>query len=97
MSEGPRRPGKGGGTDKGGRDREANRLGRRLQRYAKVGAGVGGFAARAAGAKLFGGDQADARLARELRMALGGLKGPIMKVAQMLATVPDMVPAEFAA
>lgn len=97
MSEGPRRPGKGGGTDKGGRDREANRLGRRLQRYAKVGAGVGGFAARAAGAQLFGGDQADARLARELKMALGGLKGPIMKVAQMLATVPDMVPAEFAA
>lgn len=95
MSEGPRRPGK-DEPAKGGRDREANRLGRRLQRYAQVGAGVGGIAARAAGAQLFGGDQADARLARELKTALGGLKGPIMKVAQMLATVPDMVPAEFA-
>ncbi|MFZ3034775.1 MAG: AarF/UbiB family protein, partial [Parvibaculum sp.] len=36
------------------------------------------------------------KTARELKQALGGLKGPIMKVAQMLATVPDAVPAEFA-
>ncbi|MGB6087631.1 MAG: hypothetical protein WBF74_13635, partial [Parvibaculum sp.] len=76
MSDGPRRSGKDSGTGNGGRDREANRLGRRLQRYAKVAAGVGGLAARAAGAQLFGGDQADARLARELKVALGGLKGP---------------------
>ena len=81
---------------KGMRDREANRLGRRVQRYAQVGAGVGGIAARAAGARLFGLDQADSRTAKELKAALGGLKGPIMKVAQMIATVPEMVPAEFA-
>ncbi|MEW6089906.1 MAG: AarF/UbiB family protein [Pseudomonadota bacterium] len=80
-----------------GRDREANRLGRRVRRYAQVGAGVGGIAARAAATRLFGLDQADARTARELKAALGGLKGPIMKVAQMLATIPDAVPAEFAA
>lgn len=79
------------------RDREANRLGRRFQRYAQVGAGVGGVAARAAGARLFGLDQADGRTARELKAALGGLKGPIMKVAQMIATIPEAVPAEFAA
>src|SRR5690606_10588612 len=85
---GPARPGE--------RDREANRLGRRFQRYAQVGAGVGGVAARAAGARLFGLDQADSRTAKELKAALGGLKGPIMKVAQMIATVPEMVPAEFA-
>ncbi|MDX5367199.1 MAG: AarF/UbiB family protein [Alphaproteobacteria bacterium] len=80
-----------------GRDREANRLGRRVRRYAQVGAGVGGIAARAAATRLFGLDQADAKTARELKAALGGLKGPIMKVAQMLATIPDAVPAEFAA
>lgn len=79
------------------RDKEANRLGRRFQRYAQVGAGVGGVAARAAGARLFGLDQADGRTARELKAALGGLKGPIMKVAQMIATIPEAVPAEFAA
>ena len=86
---GPARPGE--------RDREANRLGRRFQRYAQVGAGVGGVAARAAGARLFGLDKADERTARELKAALGGLKGPIMKVAQMIATIPEAVPAEFAA
>lgn len=83
--------------DDDGRDREANRLGRRVRRYAQVSAGVGGIAARAAATRLFGFDQADAKTARELKAALGGLKGPIMKVAQMLATIPDAVPAEFAA
>ena len=28
--------------------------------------------------------------------ALGGLKGPIMKVAQLMATVPDLLPPEYA-
>ena len=31
-----------------------------------------------------------------LAAALGGLKGPIMKVAQLLATIPDAVPPEYA-
>jgi predicted unusual protein kinase regulating ubiquinone biosynthesis (AarF/ABC1/UbiB family) len=33
----------------------------------------------------------------ELAAALGGLKGPIMKVAQLMATIPDAVPPEYAA
>ncbi|MDO8839341.1 MAG: AarF/ABC1/UbiB kinase family protein [Parvibaculum sp.] len=79
------------------KDDEANRLGRRVRRYAQVGAGVGGIAARAAGGRLFGVNTFNERTARELKSALGGLKGPIMKVAQMIATIPDAVPAEFAA
>lgn len=80
-------------------DGEANRLGRRVRRYAQVGAGMGGFAARVAGQRLFnaGSGSINERAARELKAALGGLKGPIMKVAQMLATIPDVVPPEFAA
>jgi predicted unusual protein kinase regulating ubiquinone biosynthesis (AarF/ABC1/UbiB family) len=35
--------------------------------------------------------------ATELAAALGGLKGPIMKVAQLMATIPDALPAEYAA
>ena len=31
-----------------------------------------------------------------LRIALGGLKGPLMKIAQILATIPDAVPKEYA-
>jgi predicted unusual protein kinase regulating ubiquinone biosynthesis (AarF/ABC1/UbiB family) len=74
-----------------------NTLGRRMRRYAQVGAGVGGVAVKAAGARLFGLTPDRGREAAELRTALGGLKGPIMKVAQMLATIPDLVPPEYAA
>ena len=41
--------------------------------------------------------QDDARNAKALKAALGGLKGPLMKAAQMFATVPDLLPPEFAA
>jgi predicted unusual protein kinase regulating ubiquinone biosynthesis (AarF/ABC1/UbiB family) len=34
--------------------------------------------------------------AAELALALGGLKGPIMKAAQLLATIPDALPPEYA-
>ena len=78
-------------------DAERNRLGGRVRRYAKVGAEVGGFAVWAAGSRLFGLATSDDKLAKELRRALGGLKGPIMKVAQMLATIPDFLPADYAA
>ena len=33
--------------------------------------------------------------AAELAAALGGLKGPIMKVAQLLATIPEALPPEY--
>src|SRR3954451_23612888 len=79
------------------RDPEANRLSARAARYARVGANVGGVAARMAGARLFGFKGEDASNAALLAQALGGLKGPIMKVAQLLATIPDLVPPEYAA
>jgi len=76
------------------RDAERNRLSGRVSRYARVGIGMGGVAARmgvrALGA-LPGSGPAD------LANALGGLKGPLMKVAQLLATIPDAVPPEYAA
>jgi len=76
-------------------DREANRFSARATRYARVGANVGGVAARFAGARLLGLGLDRGRNADELAAALGGLKGPIMKVAQLLATVPDMLPPEY--
>ena len=78
-------------------DREQNRLTRRLTRYARVGANVGGVAARMAGARLMGRGLGDQRNAADLAAALGGLKGPLMKVAQLLSTVPDLLPPEYAA
>ena len=63
------------------------------RRYARVGANVGGVAARIAGARFFGLDLDRGRNAAELAAALGGLKGPIMKVAQLLATIPGRAAA----
>jgi predicted unusual protein kinase regulating ubiquinone biosynthesis (AarF/ABC1/UbiB family) len=77
-------------------DRERNRLTARARRYARVGTNVGGVAARMAGARLFGLPLDRAGNALELATALGGLKGPIMKVAQLLATIPDALPPEYA-
>src|SRR3954469_2091117 len=76
-------------------DQERNRLSARAARYARVGANVGGVAARIAGARIFGFDLDRAKNAAELAAALGGLKGPIMKVAQLLATIPDALPPEY--
>ena len=78
------------------RDREANRFSARAARYARVGGNVGGVAARSAGARRFGVAGRDASNAEALAKALGGLKGPIMKVAQLVATIPDVVPPEYA-
>src|SRR5215470_10095959 len=78
-------------------DEEENRFAARAARYARVGANVGGVAARIAGARLFGITLDRGRNAMELAAALGGLKGPIMKVAQLMATIPDALPAEYAA
>ncbi len=74
---------------------EANRLGGRLKRYAAVGTNMGGVAARLAGAKLFGTSRDHGKEATQLRIALGGLKGPLMKVAQLLASIPDALPPEY--
>jgi len=78
-------------------DKEANRFSARAARYARVGANMGGVAARMAGARLLGLNGRDASNAAVLAQALGGLKGPIMKVAQLLATIPDLIPPEYAA
>ena len=78
-------------------DSERNRLSARVQRYGRVGANVGGVAARIAGRRLFGLDPERDKDAASLAAALGGLKGPLMKVAQLLATIPEALPAEYAA
>lgn len=67
-----------------------------MSRYARVGANVGGVAARVAATRLFNRQGDDPSNAKALTEALGGLKGPIMKVAQLMATVPDALPPEYA-
>ena len=75
-------------------DEENNRFSARAGRYARLGANAGGFAARVAANRLMGGDASVN--ARSLTNALGGLKGPVMKVAQLLATIPEALPPGYA-
>ncbi len=75
-------------------DEEADRFTARARRYANLGVTAGALAARVGARKLVGGDSAGS--ARDLAQALGGLKGPLMKVAQMMATIPDALPADYA-
>jgi predicted unusual protein kinase regulating ubiquinone biosynthesis (AarF/ABC1/UbiB family) len=68
-----------------------------IRRFARTSGAVGGIAARMAGARVFGIKTDKAAHAEDLKTILGGLKGPLMKVAQFLSTVPDALPAEYAA
>ncbi len=90
-----RRPGRAGGGSDDGPAEEANRLSGRMRRYTRVGAAVGGIAARMAGERYLGIKADRERNAEDLKRALGGLKGPLMKVAQIMSTVPDMLPKEY--
>ena len=76
-------------------DSERNRFSARAARYARVGTNVGSVAAKFAASRLFGLDLERGRNAAQLAGALGGLKGPIMKVAQLMATIPDLLPPEY--
>ncbi len=67
-----------------------------LRRMARTSGAVGGIAARMAGERVFGIRTDRAAHAEDLRTILGGLKGPLMKVAQFLSTVPDALPVEYA-
>ncbi len=75
---------------------ESNQTTTRLKRYASVTGAVGGSVARVAASKVTGRDINHERQAKALTKGLGRLKGPVMKIAQMLSTIPDAVPREYA-
>jgi predicted unusual protein kinase regulating ubiquinone biosynthesis (AarF/ABC1/UbiB family) len=67
----------------------------RVRRYARVGSAMAGLGARLAGERYLGMPLDRERHAADLKAALGGIKGPLMKVAQLLATIPDALPEEY--
>ncbi|MAH84636.1 MAG: ABC transporter ATP-binding protein [Rhodospirillaceae bacterium TMED8] len=76
---------------------DTNSFAGRVKRYAKVGRAAGGLATKLAGNRLFGQGLDNGQQALELKTALGGLKGPLMKVAQIMSTIPDILPEEYMA
>ena len=78
------------------RKTEGKRLGGTIARYGKVSATMAGLAARVAGERYLGIKIEREAHAQELLHALGNLKGPLMKVGQILATIPEALPPEYA-
>lgn len=77
-------------------DRDSDRFTGRIARYARVGTAVGGLAARFAANRVLGAPLDRVQHAGQIRQALGNLKGPVMKLAQLLSTIPDALPPEYA-
>lgn len=82
---------------KDGSGKETGTVGGRLKRYANVSTTMTGLAARLAGQKYLGIGIDKPIHARKLMEQLGDLKGPLLKVAQLLATIPNVLPKEYAA
>ncbi len=76
-------------------EKSENSFGGRLARYARVSSTMSGLGVRMAGERYLGIKVDREKHARQLREALGGLKGPLMKVAQLLSTIPDALPQEY--
>ena len=72
---------------------ELNKFSKRFKRYASLGTSASSFALNFVGTKFFNKENQDN--AEELTRVLGNLKGPIMKIAQLLSTVPDLLPKEY--
>ena len=72
------------------------KIGQRVKRYSQVSATVAGVAAKVAGEKILGVKIEREKHAAQLLASLGNLKGPLMKVGQILATIPEALPPEYA-
>lgn len=67
-----------------------------LKRYAQVSGALSGAATRYIGERFLGLKTDHSSQAKAFTQLMGSLKGPIMKIAQFLATVPDAIPEEYA-
>ena len=76
--------------------KEDNNLVSRVKRYSKVTTSLTSLATKFAGKKYLNFDLSDQKYAAQITEILGNLKGPLMKVAQLSATIPDLLPEEYA-
>ena len=76
--------------------KEENNLVSRVKRYSQVTTSLTSLATKFAGKKYLNFDLSDQKYAAQITEILGNLKGPLMKVAQLSATIPDLLPEEYA-
>ena len=72
------------------KDNESVTFTKQIKRYAQVGGVVGTLATKLASNKYLGVKLDKRKHAVEIRSSLGNIKGPLMKVAQLSATIPDL-------
>lgn len=75
---------------------ERSTIGGRITRYGRVSGAMAGLATKLVGERFFGLKIDREDHAQALTAALGNLKGPLMKVGQILATIPEALPPEYA-
>ena len=73
---------------------ETNNYSKRLSRYTNVGKEVGKFTTKFLVNSIIS-DNKSGKNAVALKTALGSLKGPLMKIAQLLSTIPGALPPEY--
>ncbi len=71
-------------------------FGNQIMRHGRITGAMAGLAGKMIGQRYFGLKIEREDHARELMTALGNLRGPLMKIGQILATIPEAVPAEYA-
>jgi len=74
---------------------ENNNYTKRLSRYTNVGKEFGKFTTKYLINTIISENKSE-RNALALKNALGSLKGPLMKIAQLLSTIPGALPSEYA-
>ena len=72
---------------------EVNKFSKRFKRYTDLGTSAGSLAVKFLSTKILGKEKS--KNAENLGYVLGNLKGPIMKIAQLASTVPDLLPPEY--
>lgn len=77
-------------------DMPENTVGRKFSRYIKTSSTVAGLAGKLVGERFLGMKIERESHAQDLMLAFGNLKGPLMKVGQILATIPEALPPEYA-
>ena len=75
---------------------DKDNLTKRLNRYFKVTGHMGGLLARLGANKYLGFHIDKEKHAFNLKKGLGEVKGPFMKIAQLLSIIPDAIPQEYA-
>lgn len=75
---------------------DQNRLSSKIKRYGQVSGTFANLATKVIGERYLGLAIERDGHAGELTKALGNLKGPLMKVGQILATIPEALPPEYA-